>query len=593
MGRVLGVLGTLLAVLTLAAVPNAGAREGSRMHPGVSGRLGVVATESPAAARVGRAVLQRGGNAIDAAVATVFALGVARPQSCGIGGGGFLLYRSRTGAPAALDFRETAPAAIQPDTFTGGGLYETFTGHTTIGVPGTVAGMAAALRRYGTLSLAKAIAPAERLAREGFVVPGSLGDAVRANARRLALFPASAAIWLPGGTPVAAGSRLVQPEMAATLRRLRRDGPAAFYRGPIARAIVADAAAARPELGDTGLLTVGDFAAYRARWRTALRGSYRDRQILAEPPPTSGGTALIEMLNLLEGFDLRAMGPSSADALHVIAEAQRIAWADRGAYLADPDHVAQPIAQLTSKAYADARRGEISLQRTTEHGAGAVAALTDGDARPEASTTHVSVIDARGNAVAVTCTIEQEFGSAVVAPGLGFLLNNELTDFGAPGSANEPRPGKRPRSSISPTIVVRDGRPEIVTGAAGGARIVMGPLFAVVGVVDWGRSLAQAVDAERADDQGSARLNIEDARVDPAVLAELERRGWTLVREGEYGARPRMQIAGAAPDGLLTAVSDSRSDQASLAVRRPRSPRSARPAPPRSARLAPARAETH
>jgi gamma-glutamyltranspeptidase/glutathione hydrolase len=388
---------------------------------------------------------------------------------------------------------------------------------------------------------------------------------VRANGQRLALFPASAAIWLPGGQPVAAGSRLVQPDMAATLRRLRRGGPDAFYRGPIAKAIVADAARSRPELGDTGLLTEADFADYRAKWRTALQGTYRGREILAEPPPTSGGTALLEMLNLLEGFDLRAMGQSSADALHVIAEAQKIAWADRNAYLADPDHVPQPVARLTSKAYADQRRGEISMARAATYAAGDMS--SGGETRTEASTTHISVIDRHGNAVALTCTIEQEFGSAVVAPGTGILLNNELTDFGAPGTANEPRPGKRPRSSISPTIVVRDGRPEIVTGAAGGARIIMGPLFAVVDVVDWGLTLPQAVDAERADDQGSLRLNIEDARIDPGVLAELERRGHTLVREGEYGRRPRMQMAGMAPNGTMTAVSDSRSDQASLAVR--------------------------
>jgi gamma-glutamyltranspeptidase/glutathione hydrolase len=557
---------TATATVVLGTTPNAGAAQGSRFHAGQSGRLGVVATESPAAARIGRSVLAHGGNAIDAAAATVFALGVARPQSCGIGGGGFLLYRSHTGTVAALDFRETAPAAIAPDTFTGGGLYETYTGHTTIGVPGTVAGMAAALRRYGTTSLRQAIAPAERLARTGFVVPRSLADSAAANAKRLALFPASAQVWLPGGQPVGAGSTMTQPGLAASYRRLMRGGASAFYRGELARRIVADAAQSRPELGDTGLLTTADFAAYRARWRTPLTSTYRDRQIVAEPPPTSGGTAIIEMLNVLEGFDLTAMGQSSADALHVIGEAQRIAWADRGRYLADPDQVAQPISTLTSKAYAQTRRGEIALDHVSPHPAPDLP--SDPEARPEASTTQVSIVDRHGDAVSVTCTIEQEFGSAVVAPGTGILLNNELTDFGAPGTANEARPGKRPRSSISPTIVVRDGRPELVTGAAGGARIVMGALMSILDVVDFGQTLPQAVDAERIDDAGTTTMTIEDARVAPGALADLQARGWTLDRKGEYDIRPRMQLAGVSPTGLQTAVSDSRSDQASLAVGR-------------------------
>jgi gamma-glutamyltranspeptidase/glutathione hydrolase len=557
---------TATATVVLGTTPSAGAAQGSRFHPGVTGRLGVVATESPAAARIGRSVLAHGGNAIDAAAATVFALGVARPQSCGIGGGGFLLYRSHTGTVAALDFRETAPAAIQPDTFTGGGLYATYTGHTTIGVPGTVAGMAAALRRYGTTTLREAVAPAERLARAGFVVPGSLADSVKANANRLALFPTSAQTWLPGGMPVAAGSTMTEPALAASYRRLMRGGADAFYRGEIALRIVADASQSRPELGDTGLLTTADFAAYRAMWRTPLTSTYRDRQIVAEPPPTSGGTTIIEMLNLLEGFDLEAMGQSSADALHVIGEAQRIAWADRGRYLADPDQVAQPISTLTSKAYADTRRPEIALDHVSAHTAPDLP--LDPEARPETSTTHVSIVDRRGDAVSVTCTIEQEFGSAVIAPGTGILLNNELTDFSAPGTANEPRPGKRPRSSIAPTIVVRDGRPELVTGAAGGARIIMGPLMSILDVVDWGQTLPQAVDAEGIDDAGTTTMTIEDARVAPSVLADLQARGWTLDRKGEYDIRPRMQLAGVSPTGLATAVSDSRSDQASLAVGR-------------------------
>src|SRR3954451_22982984 len=434
------ILALTLALVAVSAVPSR-ASQGSHFRPGVSGALGVVATESPAAARVGRGVLEAGGNAVDAADATVFALNVARPQSCGIGGGGFMVYRSHTGAVRALDFRETAPAAIRADQFTGKGLYNAFTGHTTVGVPGVVAGMDAALARYGTVSLREAIAPAEALARDGVRVTRTMATGTVDNAERLARYPAAQAIFNPGGRPLVARQQLPQPLLAADLRRIMRGGPAAFYRGTIARRIVTEMRSFQhPEIGDQGLLTMADLAAYHAVWRTPLTGTYKGAQIDAMPPPTSGGVATLEMGILLEPLTLAGYGPESADALHLTAEAQRIAWADRNQYLADPRFVPQPTAVLTSKAYADRRRGEMRLDRTHSYAPGDVGSPQPG------STTHVSVIDHRGNAVSLTCTIEQEFGSAVVAPGTGFLLNNELTDFGAPGTANEPHPAKRPRS---------------------------------------------------------------------------------------------------------------------------------------------------
>jgi gamma-glutamyltranspeptidase/glutathione hydrolase len=351
-----------------------------------------------------------------------------------------------------------------------------------------------------------------------------------------------------------------------------RGGRRAFYRGTIARRIVRDMRAARPETKDEGLLALRDLAAYHPRWRTALEGTYRGRRVWAVPPPTSGGIAVLEMLNILEGFDLAAAGQSSATADHLLAEAEKIAFADRGAYVADPDFVDQPTATLISKEYAARRRAEINPLRAGTYPPGSFGAQAhSADANPAASTTPVSVIDARGDAVAVTCTLEQEFGSAVVAPGTGFLLNNELTDFSGPGTANEARPGKRPRSSISPTIVVDRGRPVLVAGAAGGARIIMGVLLSIVDTVDFGADLAHAVDAERLDNLGTARLNIEDARVDPVVLTDLEARGHMLVREGEYGPRPRVQLAGIDPvTGRRAAASDSRTDRGSLAQRSPR-----------------------
>jgi gamma-glutamyltranspeptidase / glutathione hydrolase len=574
MQRSLAVLGVLV-VLSFVPGTVASATQGSRYHEGVSGTAGVVATESPAAARAGRAVLARGGNAIDAAVTTVFALGSARPQSCGIGGGGFMVYRAPDGTVRALDFRETAGAAMKADSLSGPGLHKTFTGHLTVGVPGTLAGMASALDRFGTISLKDALAPAEALARVGFRVPTSLSGAMARRAKDIALWPATAAQYLKDGAPYQPGDVLKQPDLAKSLRLIQAEGPKALYGGALARLIVRDMRAPRPATKDPGLLTVKDFAAYKALWRTPLHTTYRGRDVFAAPPATSGGQTMIEMLNILEGFDLGAMGADSAQAVTAISEAQKIAWADRGAYLADPAFVAQPIAALTSKDYAAQRRAEISLGKASSFApgvfpvpAGAVPRAAGEDFNPHGSTTHVDVIDAKGGAVSVTCTIEQEFGSTVIVPGTGFLLNNELTDFSGPGTANEPAPGKRPRSSINPTIVVKDGAPVLVAGAAGGSTIIMGPTLAVIDTVDFGMTLPQAVDAERFDDQGTNKLSIEDTRFAPSVLAQLTAEGYTLTRTGEYGPVPRMQLAGLTPGpaGVATAVSDSRSDRGSLAV---------------------------
>ena len=559
------------ALVALTPAGPASAREGTRLPVGVEGRLGVVATESPAASRAARQVLEDGGNAIDAAAAATFAISVARPQSCGLGGGGFLVYRSASGATRTLDFRETAPAAYTPNTLDPPGLHKTFTGHLPVGVPGTVAGMDAALQRYGTRSLAETIVPALELARDGFRVPTALSGAMAQNAARLRLFPAAAAQFLKAGQPYAPGDTLVQPALAVTLRRLMRGGPTVFYGGTIGRDIVTDMSRARPT-NDPGLLTLADLRGYKVSWRAPVTGTYRGRDVVTMGPPTSGGVAIVEMLNFLERFDLRGKGMSSADAIHLVAEAQRIAWADRNAYLADPGFVPQPTEYLTSRGYADSRAAEIALERTRPHAPGPLPAASaragGSETNPGGSTTQVSIIDARGAAVALTCTIEQEFGSAVVAPGTGILLNHELTDFSAAGTANEPRAGKRPRSSMSPTIVVEDGRPILVTGGAGGSRIIMGALETIIDRVDFGLTLPQTVDAERFDTQGTSTLEIEDGRVDPAALASLQARGWTLTRLGEYGVRPRIQLAGIEPrSGRRAAVSDARSDRAALRQR--------------------------
>ena len=567
----------IAAAALLAGVSVAHAQPGSKLRPPASGERGVVATESPAAARVGRSVLERGGNAVDAAAATVFALNVARPQSCGIGGGGFMVYRSAKGTPAALDFRETAPARFSPNTLTPDGLHKDFTGHLTVGVPGTVAGLQAALRRYGTRSLAQSIRPAERLAANGFEVPRSLSEAMEANADRLKLFPTAARQFLRDGKPYPAGSILRQHALADTLRTLRKEGPKAFYKGSIARKIDAemDRTRAKPIPGDAALLTKGDLRRYQAKWREPLVGTFRGRKLVAMPPPTSGGIAVLEMLNMLELYDNKASGQSSADTLHRIIEAQKLAFADRGEYVADPDFVRQPTRTLTSKQYAVRRAALIDPAKANpepEPGLGPRAAVANGAENPAGTTTHLSVIDAWGNSVSLTCTIEQEFGSAVVAPGTGFLLNNEMTDFGKPGSANEARAFKRPRSSMAPIIASEAGRPINVTGGAGGSRIIMGSLFSVFNRIEYGLPLNQAVDAERVDanefpDKG---IKVEDKRLAPGVLDSLRARGHQLDLLGEYDVRPRVQAAGYRSRAGRTkdAVSDSRTDDGSLAERR-------------------------
>lgn len=560
----------LTAAITGATAADAAAVTGSRFKEGARSTKGVVASESPLATRAGIDVLARGGNAVDAAAATVFAVGVARPEMCGIGGGGFLVYRSAKGRARTLDFRETAPGTYSfntgltfPGTSPVGDPYFG-TGHNVAGVPGVVAGMAEALRRYGSRGLAEAIEPARRLAADGVPVTGVTVSAMQRHLHRLRLYDETARIYLKAGVaPYDAGDVLVQADYARSLALIAEEGADAFYEGAIADAIASDMAASGLVPGDRGTMTKADLARYEPIWRKPARVRYRDHTVLGMPAPSSGGLATGEILNILEGFDLRAAGQSSADHLHLLAEAQKIAWADRNAYVGDPAFVDVPARTMLSQRYADRRRAEIALDRAQTYGP---------KAAPEAPghTTHVSVIDRRGNAVAVTCTIEQEFGSGVVAPGTGFLLNNQLTDFGAPGTANEPQPGKRPRSSMSPTIVAdRHGRPVLAVGGAGGPSIIMGSVQAVLNTVDFRLDAARAVDAERIDARGvcngnGLQLCIEDARVDTRVLDELTRRGHALERLGEYDFAPHVQATGwERRAGAKVATSDPRNGDGS------------------------------
>jgi len=466
------------------------------------------------AARAGHAMLARGGNAVDAAVAASFAVGVAQPFSTGLGGGAFILIRSAAGEVVAIDARETAPAAATRDMYVQPGLPErpSLFGPLAVGTPGFVAGMALALERWGTLSLAEVLQPAIAIAREGFPV-GPYHVRMLERMRPLlesGAFPETARIQLPAaGASLERCWRLVQPDLAATLETIALQGPKAFYEGDIARRIVAEM-----QLRG-GLLSAEDLAGYEPKLREPVRGRYRGLDIYSFPPPSSGGVVLIEILNIVEGFDLAGYGAGSAAADHRVAEAMKLAFADRAAYMGDPDFVDIPVARLVSKEYAAKQRARINPPRSRRApwswGRGEAAIRVEGPGLPanDSGTAHLSVSDAAGNAVAITSTINTPFGSGITVAGTGIVLNNEMDDFSvAPDTpnayglvdtrgANAVAPLKRPLSSMTPTIVTKEGRPFMVTGSPGGPRIISTTLQTILNVVDYGMDVQAAVSAPR------------------------------------------------------------------------------------------------
>ena len=471
------------------------------------GRNGMVVAQEARAAQIGVDILKRGGNAVDAAVATGFALAVTYPRAGNIGGGGFMVIHLANGnRNIAIDYRETAPALTTRDVFLDdrgeADPSKSRDGGLAIGVPGTVAGLAMAHEKYGsgTLTLADLIAPSIALARDGIPVDGDVADTLSSARNLFARWPSSAKIFLKSdGATLAPGDVLLQSDLAATLETIGREGPRAFYDGPIADKI----AAAVHEGG--GRMTPNDLREYRAIERPVARGTYRGYDILSMPPPSSGGAHLIEMLNILEGYDLAKSGSGSTETLHLLIETMKRADADRAVFLGDPDFVNIPLKGLLSKRYAAGLRDTITLQRATpsaEIRAGAPAAY-EGD-----NTTHFSVTDRFGNAVSNTYTLNLSYGVGLVAEGTGVLLNNELDDFaakpGAPnafglvgGDANAPGPRKRPLSSMSPTIVLKDGAPILVTGSPGGSRIITAVLQVISNMIDHGMNVGDAVGEPR------------------------------------------------------------------------------------------------
>lgn len=487
---------------------------------------GVVAVSHPAAAAAGARMLAAGGNAVDAAAAVQFALNVVEPQSSGIGGGGFMLvHLAATGETFIVDSRERAPARASADQFAPDGLPMPFplasTSGLAVGVPGTLRGVDTALRRWGTKRLADTLAPAIELAERGFRVNRFLAEDIANDHGRTGFHPETAAIFRPGGVPLAEGDWLVQPDLAKTLRLIAAKGPDALYRGALARAIVEAQKKTRGELGEAGQgrMTLADLANYRVAIREPLVGDYRGWTLAVMPPPSSGGLTVLQMLKLLERFPLgdaaQGYGFGGPKTLHVMIEAMRLAFADRAVWIGDDDAAAVPIRGLLHPDYLAARSALISPDRrmdTPQAGDPTpwdVNAIRPAPSRTRAEsphTTHFAIVDRWGNVVSYTTTIEATWGSGITVPGYGFLLNNELTDFnfvpaadvaaGDPG-ANDVAPGKRPRSSMAPMLLLREGRPVFAYGSPGGATIINSVFNVTLNLVDHGMTMQQAIDAPR------------------------------------------------------------------------------------------------
>ena len=506
----------LFAAIGLVAalcVP-AGAQERRQYLPadtavGVAAAHGMVVAQEKIGARIGADILRQGGNAVDAAVATGFALAVTYPRAGNIGGGGFMIIHSaERREDVAIDYRETAPAATTRDMFLGADgkpdIAMSRDSALSIGVPGTVAGLALALEKYGSgkFTLANLLKPAIELARDGFVISDDMADTLPGSARRFSRWPAAAKIFSrPDGSSLREGDSLVQTDLAVTLSAIAAQGSRGFYQGPVAEKL----AAGVREAG--GIMTVDDLKSYQPVIRTPVRGSYRGFEIISMPPPSSGGVVLLETLNILEGFALPDMKQGSAPSLHVMIEAMKRAYADRARYLGDPGFISAPVAALMSKEYAARQRAGIDLDHATPW-TDALSATPPPPPRESSNTTHFSIVDSSGNAVSNTYTLNFPYGVGLVADGTGVLLNNELDDFtAAPGAsnafglvgfeANLPGPGKRPLSSMSPTIVLKDGKPVLVTGSPGGSRIISTVLQVIVDVLDYKMDIASAVGAPR------------------------------------------------------------------------------------------------
>jgi gamma-glutamyltranspeptidase / glutathione hydrolase len=536
----------------------------------IRAQKGIVASQSEIASRIGAEVIRDGGNAVDAAVATAFALAVTHPTAGNIGGGGFIVYRPASGDPVSYDFREKAPAKASPTMWLKDGKYSAelhHNSHLAVGVPGTVAGLNLAWKEQGKLPWKRLVEPAVALARDGFPISENLARSLRSVLRQMQKYPASVAAFSKNGVPYEAGELLKQPDLARTLDRIATQGPAGFYEGETAALVE------KEMLANGGLITREDLKNYRAVRRTPVTGTYRGYDVVSMPPPSSGGVALIEMLNVLEGYDLKTFGFSSADQIHVMAEAMKRAYADRAQFLGDPDfNKEMPLPRLMSKPYAAELRKTISM----DHAAKSSPTTFEWPHESE-ETTHISVVDANRNAVSMTYTLEQGYGVKIVVPGAGFLLNNEMGDFNAGPELttaqgligtkpNLAEPGKRMLSSMTPTILTKDGKLFMVTGSPGGRTIINTVLETIVDAVDYGMNAQDAVDAARFHHQWLPDvINYEKFGFSPDTLKELQKRGHALREGGSQGVA--QVIIYDAKEDMLEGGNDRRAaDGAAVAV---------------------------
>lgn len=537
--------------------------EADTFHP-VKEQRGMVASVDALATRVGVDILRQGGNAVDAAVAVGYALAVTHPQAGNLGGGGFMMIRTASGRTTAIDFREMAPVNASRNMFLdaqgNADSKKSLTSHLASGVPGTVAGLALANREYGTLPLSRLIEPAIKLAADGIEVNQALADDLNVYGKEVLLTHANskAIFYKQDGTPWQKGEKLVQRNLAHSLTLIARQGPDAFYKGEIADEIDKEMAT------HGGLIRKADLANYKAVERKPISGTYRGYEVFSMPPPSSGGIHIVQILNILENFDLAKMGFGSADAIQVMAEAEKYAYADRSEYLGDPDFVKVPWQALTSKAYAKTLAQNIDVNKARPS-----SEIKPGNLAPYESdqTTHFSVVDKQGNAVAVTYTLNTYFGSGIVAGNSGILMNNEMDDFSAKpgtpnvygligGEANAVAPYKRPLSSMSPTIVAKEGKTWLVTGSPGGSRIITTVLQMVVNSIDFGMNVAEATNAPRFHHQWLPdQLRVEKG-FSPDTLKLLEAKGQHVKVLPAMGSTQSIMIG---PDGTLYGASDPRS----------------------------------
>jgi gamma-glutamyltranspeptidase / glutathione hydrolase len=500
---------------------------------------GMVVSDSVVATKAGMEILARGGNAVDAAVATAFALAVVDQAASGLGGGGFMvIYEAKERRAHALDFRETAPEASRIELYTKGGKPVpslSLTGALAVGVPGEVAGLLQAFKRFGSLPLQTVMAPAIRYATEGFPVDGALSYAIERQQANMKRFPELARIFMPKDEVPAPGQMLRQTDLGDSLKAIAAQGADVFYQGWIAQAIV------ETLKKDGGVMTLDDLKNYKAIWREPLIGTYRKRTVITMPPPSSGGIAILEMLDVLEGYQLNKFAHNSATYLHLLAEVMKHAFADRAQYLGDPDFVKAPISMLASREYASWIRSRISPVKTYPPKYYGLANLKV----EQGGTTHFSVLDQFGNAVACTLSVNTRFGAKILVPKTGIVLNNTIDDFalhangnayGLVGNdANSLRPRKRPLSSMAPTIVLQGDRPELIVGGAGGPRIISATLQTMLNILEYQMPVKEAVAAARIHHQWMPDELSVEAEIPADIKKSLERRGHLIKERSELG----------------------------------------------------------